>query len=323
MSQSEKVTPYRRKPTTSPKVSPPSGAASSDSSGALVFGCGYLGKSVAESLLASGTRVWATTRSREKAALLSETGIEPVLADWCEPATLRDLPRVERVLVAVSYDRTSSRSRWQSQVGGLTNLLDKLHPTTQICYISTTGVYHQTDGSWIDESSPTSPQRAGGKAHLEAEACLASASASGQRTILRLSGIYGPGRVPRAADVIAGKPIASMQEGYLNLIHVQDATRAVIQSWNSQPHSLYLVSDDEPVRRGDFYGEIAKQTNSPEPQFVIPESGSPKSARSESNKRIRNSRMKSNLIPTLRFPSYREGLAQTLAAITSETKPAN
>ncbi|MCP4891671.1 MAG: SDR family NAD(P)-dependent oxidoreductase, partial [Planctomycetaceae bacterium] len=102
-----------------------------------------------------------------------------------------------------------------------------------------------------------------------------------------------------------------------------DAAHAVIESWNTQPHSLYLVSDDQPVRRGDFYGEIAKQTKSPEPQFVIPESDSPKSARSESNKRIRNSRMKSDLIPTLRFPSYREGLAQTLAAATLDTKPTN
>lgn len=321
MSQSEKVTPYRTKPTTSSKVSPPSGTANSDSSGALVFGCGYLGKSVAESLLSSGTRVWASTRSQQKAQQLGEAGMEAVIADWCEPSTLRNLPQVSRVLVAVSYDRTSPLPRRQSQVGGLANLLEALHPTTHICYISTTGVYHQTDGGWIDESSPTHPQRAGGQVHLEAEACLESARPAAARTILRLSGIYGPGRVPRAADVIAGRPIPSMEEGYLNLIHVQDAACAVIQSWNDRPHSLYLVSDDQPVRRGDFYREIAKQTKSPEPQFVIPESGSPKSARSESNKRIRNLRMKSDLLSVLRFPSYREGLAQTLAATSLDANP--
>jgi nucleoside-diphosphate-sugar epimerase len=114
------------------------------------------------------------------------------------------------------------------------------------------------------------------------------------------------------ADVTAGRPIASFEDGFLNLIHVSDAATAVIQSWNQHSHPLYLVSDDQPVRRGEFYREIARQTGSPEPQFVPPRSESAKSARSDSNKRIRNTRMKSDLIPHLRYPTYREGLADVL-----------
>lgn len=276
-----------------------------------MFGCGYLGIRVAESLVFSGIRVWATTRNPDKADRLSQMGITPVLADWCEPTTLGKLPQVGRLLVSVSYDRGGGRTRSESQLGGLSNLMDVLPPSTRVCYISTTGVYHQTDGSWVDESSETRPTREGGQIHLDAEKRLLATRPSGS-VVLRLAGIYGPGRVPRAADVMAGRPIASREDGFLNLIHVEDAATAAIQSWHDPSHPLYLISDDHPVRRGDFYREIASQTNSPEPTFVAPGDGSSKSARSDSNKRVRNRRMKADLLPELRYPTYREGLTDVL-----------
>jgi len=277
----------------------------------LVFGCGYLGIRVAESLVFSGNRVWATTRNPEKAERLSGAGMTPVMADWCDPMTLGKLPQVGRVLVSVSYDRGGTRSRRESQLGGLSNLMAVLHPSTRVCYISTTGVYHQGDGSWVDESSEADPTREGGQIHLEAEKLLRSTRPSGS-VVLRLAGIYGPGRVPRAADVLAGRPIASREDGFLNLIHVEDAAAAAIQSWVAPSHPLYLISDDHPVRRGDCYREIAAQTGSPEPTFVAPADGSSKSARSDSNKRVRNVRMKAELLRELRYPTYREGLADVL-----------
>lgn len=280
----------------------------------LIFGCGYLGKRVAESLVFSGQRVWATTRDAAKAQQLSQAGIEPLISDWCDPTTLGNLPRVNRLLVAVSYDRSSGRSRRDSQVGGLTNLLQTLGRDTHICYISTTGVYHQTDGSWVDESSPAEPTREGGRIHLEAEQRLQTIHAEGRSTVLRLAGIYGPDRVPRAADVVAGRPIETQEDGFLNLIHVEDAARAVIQSWSHAGHRLYLVSDDEPVQRGEFYHEVARQTGSSEPMFVAPTGSTSRSARSSGSKRIRNDRMKSELIKTLRYPTYREGLRDVLGS---------
>jgi nucleoside-diphosphate-sugar epimerase len=307
------VLPHLRKPTTFPEVSPPSGVGGSDAAGVLVFGGGYLGSRVAESLAFSENRVWVTTRSSQKALQFSRRGWEPIVADWCDPSTLGGMPRAGRVLIAVSYDRSSSASRQDALLGGLANLLRVLSPTARVCYISTTGVYHQTSGEWVDETSPTEPTREGGVVHLQAEQCLNAAIPAERRTVLRLSGIYGPGRVPRAADVIAGRPIASHEEGFLNLIHVDDAVRAVIESWRQESHSLYLVSDDHPVRRGDFYREIARQTDAPEPQFITPPPDSSQASRSESNKRVRNVRMKSHLLPELCFPSYREGLSNVLS----------
>lgn len=274
----------------------------------LVFGCGYLGFRVAQKLKILDNRVWGVTRSESKANQFREQGIIPVIADWTDTQSLRDLPSVDQILVAVSYDRNSQISRHDSQVGGLANLLANLSPTVNVCYISTTGVYHQTDGDWVDEYSPCEPEQAGGQVHLAAEQLLRDMRPESQSTVLRLSGIYGPGRIPRVADVLAGRPIASPQHGYLNLIHVDDAVDAVISAWENAREQLYLVSDDRPVVRGDFYRQIARKFNAPEPSFVEPPEDAPVKMRSSSNKRIANRRMKRDLIQNLKFPTFLEGL---------------
>ena len=311
---------------------------SSDHSDVLVIGCGYLGSKVAHLAGKGGAdhqtnRVFTTTRSSEKAAYFESLSWIPVLLDWTDQRSVSSLKRQLgsdtqcnlRVLISVSYDRRSDRSRYESQVGGLSNLLAVLPDDARICYISTTGVYHQTDGVWVDETSPTRPDREGGKVHLAAESLIRRKRATSPAMILRLSGIYGPDRVPRSADVISGRPIASPKNGFLNLIHVDDAAMAVFASWsrmsiqqrgdsNNKRH-LYVVSDDHPVIRGDFYREIARQAKVSPPKFVDPEHDAPVRMRSNSNKRVWNRRMKADLLPDLKFPSYRDGLANVLESI--------
>jgi nucleoside-diphosphate-sugar epimerase len=114
------------------------------------------------------------------------------------------------------------------------------------------------------------------------------------------------------ADVIAGNVIRSPRAGYLNLIHVADAVRAVLASWQNPGQRLYVVADDHPVVRGDFYADIARRCQAPPPQFVDPPANAPVTIRSSSNKRIWNRRFKRDLIPKLNYPSYREGLADVL-----------
>jgi nucleoside-diphosphate-sugar epimerase len=286
----------------------------SDAGPILVFGCGYLGQRVAEKTVFYQQKVWATTRSPSKADRLRALGIEPLVADWTDKEALCGLPPVERILIAVSYDPRGGHNRHDSQIGGLRNLLEKVSPQAHLCYISTTGVYHQTDGNWVDEDSPTQPRREGGKVHLMAEQLISELRPDSPWTILRLAGIYGPGRVPRIADVIAGRPIASPPEGFLNLIHVEDAAEAVIAAWSRAQRRLYVVADDSPVVRGDFYREIARRCNAPPPRFVEPDADAPARQRAESNKRIRNQRFKRDLIPELRFPTYREGLTSVMDA---------
>ena len=159
------------------------------------------------------------------------------------------------------------------------------------------------------------PTRDGGKAHLRAEKLLPEKLGPTGYRILRLSGIYGPDRVPRAADVIAGRPIASPADGYLNLIHVDDAASAVMAAWRlkaGQGHPTYVISDDSPVIRRQFYQQIADQCGAVSPTFVEPGSDSAVRFRSETNKKVRNRRMKEDLAFTLQFPTYQQGLADVL-----------
>jgi len=282
------------------------------SSDTLVFGCGYLGICVARKLKSVGIRVWGVTRSETRASLLKGQGIFPIVADWTDRRTLCQLPNVGRILIAVSHDRDSRYDRYESKVAGLRNLLQQTSPEANLCYVSTTGVYHQTDGSWVDEASTCRPTRPGGQAHFAAEAFLHRVRPGRPGTILRLAGVYGPGRIPRVADVLAGRPIASPQNGFLNLIHVDDAADAVISTWSNSQRRLYVVSDDRPIVRREFYREIAKRYGAPEPQFVNPPTDAPVKMRSSSNKRIWNRKMKRDLVPKLRYPTFIEGIDATL-----------
>lgn len=282
----------------------------------LVVGCGYLGHRVAITALKAGAKVHATTRSESRAKRFAAEGLAPLVLNWNHASSLKGAADVigsaSRILVAVSYDSSGDLGRYESQVGGLRNLLAVTSPDTDVCYISTTGVYHQNGGVWVDENSPAKPKREGGRAHLDAESLLHRHRPHSPWSILRLSGIYGPGRVPRAADVIAGRPIRSPQHGFLNLIHVDDAVTAVLASWQNPCERLYVVSDDRPSPRGDFYREIAKQCRVTAPRFEAPDPNAPVAMRSDSNKRIWNRKLKRDLVPRLQYPSYREGLADVL-----------
>ena len=280
----------------------------------LVFGCGYLGSRVAAGAVNSGHQVWASTRDVAKGASLRKLGVEPIFADWTDQRTLTDLPEVDWVLISVSHDPRSKVDRFAGQVCGLANLLRVLSPECSICYISTTGVYHQANGRWVDERSPTHPTRAGARMHLMGENLLHRLRPRSRWSILRLAGIYGPGRIPRIADVRAGRPIPASPDSYLNLIRVEDAADAVLASWSRSTERLYVVSDDCPVLRRDYYRFIADACGSPEPTFCKPalaKAGSER-IRSDSNKRVWNRRMKRDLLPRLRYPSYREGLSELL-----------
>ncbi len=285
----------------------------SDQTDVLIVGCGYLGQLVAlrRRKSAPDSRVAVTTRSHQKAAALAREGFEPVVLDWTDRRTLPSLSAFSRVLVAIAYDPRSGRSREESQVGGLANLLERLGADTHVVYISTTGVYHQQDGSWVDECSPARPAMPGGQAHLRAESLLRRTLPT-SHTILRLAGIYGPGRVPLARQIAAGKPIDAGAEGYLNLIHVEDAATVVLQAWTVGPatldhgSSLFAIADDLPVLRRAFYAEVAKRLCVPTPAFVA--AAGTLSARSASNKRIWNKRMHRELVPRLQYPDYRAGL---------------
>ncbi len=285
----------------------------------LIFGCGYLGLRVARLWRAAGERVIAVTRSAERAGQFAAAGIEPLVADIVASAQLPLPQDVRMVLLAVGYDRAAGRSIHEVYVGGLARVIGRLPQAVgKVIYISSTSVYGQVTGGEVDEDSPCDPIRAGGKACLAAERLLAASRFSQQAIVLRLAGLYGPGRIPRASDLAAGRPIDAPAEGWLNLIHVDDAARIVLAAEEKAvPPRTYVVSDGQPVERGAYYAELARLLQAPPPSFVAPSADSPAAARATSDKRVNPRRMFRELAPRLAYPSYREGLA----AIVSSFKP--
>ena len=276
----------------------------------LIVGCGYLGLRVARRWLAGGHRVIATVRAADRAAQIAAEGIEPRIADVTRRETLLGLPTAETVLYAVGYDRRGSASRWQVQVDGLRSVLDALPDQTgRIVYISSTGVYGETEGAWVDESTPCRPLREAGRALLAAEDVLARHPLASRSIVLRLAGLYGPDRLPKIADLRAGRPLAVSGRGRLNLIHVEDATGVVLAAAErANPPRTYVVSDGTPVGRREFYRHLASRLGLPAPTFVEPSPEDLAAQRGGGDKRASNARMLAELGVKLVYPSYREGL---------------
>jgi nucleoside-diphosphate-sugar epimerase len=275
----------------------------------FIVGHGFVGRRVAKLALNQGHPVWASTRHTDGFAKIATSGAQPIRIDVTDRRTLQNLPKVQRVLVSVAFDPKSKQDRDQVHVDGLKNLLEALRhssedgPLPHVCLISTTGVYHQSGHVWVDERSPARPTRDGGKSHLRGEALLRRAWPSDRQTILRLAGIYGPGRMPRLADIIAGRPIPAEPDSYLNLIHVDDAAASVIAAWDRSATGLFCISDGHPVLRRTYYEHLARSVKVEHIHFVTPTENTNDRARSESSKRIDNRKMRRELLSHLKYPS--------------------
>jgi len=286
----------------------------------LVFGAGYLGERVAALWRDAGRVVHVVTRSAARAEQLSAAGFHPHVADVTEPETLVDLPDAGTVLFAVGFDRTSGRSIGEVYAGGLANVLAALGDRPRrFIYISSTGVYGPGDGGRVDEETPCHPDRDGGRACLAAEQALRQSPLGERSIILRLAGIYGPGRIPRSADLLAGKPLSTWPDTHLNLIHVDDGARIVLLAEQATAPRTYLVCDGHPVLRRDYFGELARLLGAPPPNFAPPSSDAPPE-RGSSDRQASNARLLRELRPTFLYPSYREGLAAILAGQTTSQR---
>ena len=136
----------------------------------VIVGCGYLGRRVAERWHAEGRRVVCLTRSPETAAEFERRGWEAVVGDVTDAASLAALPTPEVVLHAVGFDRGGDASRSEVAAAGTANVLaSPAGRAGRYIYISTTGVYAQSDGEWVDESSDAEPDGESGRANLAAE----------------------------------------------------------------------------------------------------------------------------------------------------------
>lgn len=274
----------------------------------FVIGCGYLGRRAAGLWTARGERVAALTRRNSDA--LRATGLEPVVGDVTEPSSLSALPPAETVLYAVGLDRAAGKPMRDVYVRGLENVLRALPRIGRFVYVSSTSVYGQTAGEWVNESAPTEPVEESGKIVLEAEQLLRATRPDA--IILRFAGIYGPNRLLRKQPILKGEPLVGDAEKWLNLIHVADGATAVLAATErGAPGSTYNIADGGPVSRREFYSLLARVLNAPDAQFE--QRAEPGAA----NRRIDASKARAELNWSPQFAHANTGLPAAVADSTN------
>lgn len=284
----------------------------------LVVGCGYLGERVARRWLDRGDRVVAVTRSPARAEVLAAAGIEPLILDvtaespgWEQLFGKRG-PGVATIFWAVGFDRSGGASYHDVHVAGLRKLLDAAAiggSRPRIVFSSSTGVWGDERGGIVAEATPPDPSREAGRVLVAAEHLLATHPV-GPGTVLRFAGLYGPGRLPRLADLRAGRPIATDPDSWLNLVHVDDAALVVVAVADaSAPRPLYVVSDGTPVRRREWYGRLADLAAAPPPAW---DESAPRSRGGD--KRIDSSLVWADLGIGPAYPDALAALPQLVAA---------
>jgi len=270
----------------------------------LIAGCGDVGTALGVRLRDDGHEVWGL---RRRAANLPDA-ILPVAADLAAPSGLDALPRdIEIVYYAAAADGRSDQAYRAAYVDGVRHLQEALcsqaRPPRRFIFVSSTGVYGQRDGSWVDEDSRTEPAGFSGRRLLEGEALALGAAGGG--VVVRFGGIYGPGRDRLIRLVRDGAPC---REGlYTNRIHRDDCAGALAHLLAvEEPASVYLGVDDEPAAQCEVMTWLAERLG------VAPPSRAPGGDRpSRGNKRCRNRRLRASGYRFL-YPSYREGYSALL-----------
>jgi nucleoside-diphosphate-sugar epimerase len=270
----------------------------------LVAGCGYVGSKLAEDLVAAGHRVHGLRRDVSKLP----PGVRPVAADLDDPASLRSaVPRdVDKVVYAAGAGGREPEAYRDAYVRGPRRLAEALGdaPMTRFVLVTSTAVYGQDGGEWVDETSETSPTSFTGEILREGEQALLDGPLPG--VVLRLSGIYGPGRTWMVRKVFHGEarvepPGHQGPPRYGNRIHRDDCAGALAHLLTLEdPEPVYVGVDDAPDPLAEVYAFLAERLG-----VEVPPPGEVGRGRG-GNKRCSNARLKASGY-ALRIPSYREG----------------
>ncbi|MFN3145117.1 MAG: SDR family oxidoreductase [Paracoccaceae bacterium] len=275
----------------------------------LSFGHGYSARALSRLLLPQGWRIIGTTRSADKAAALRAEGIEPLIfpGDDIAPA----LADATHVLTSAAPDEAGDPvlAHLRGALAGASHL-------QWVGYLSTTGVYGDHAGDWVDEDTPLTPATKRGMARVTAEAEWQALGLP--LHIFRLAGIYGPGRGP-FAKVRNGTARRIVKPGQVfSRIHVDDIAQVLAASIaRPDPGAVYNVCDDDPAPPEDVIAHAAELLGVPVPPAIpFDQAEMTPMARSfyAESKKVRNDRIKRDLGIELIYPGYRDGLRALLAS---------
>lgn len=273
----------------------------------LVAGAGWLGSAIARSLLASGHRVIAIRRALGPLAALEAAGAVPLAVDLAEPGASRRIPAGVDAIVACQSSGADTvdgyRAAYVLANRALLEAAERLRVGAFV-YTGSTGVFGQRDGSDVSEGTPPAPSGPTGEVLVEAEeAVLAAARLGIPARIVRLSGLYGPGRTGILERVRAGRlALGPGDDAWMNFCHLEDAVafvRAALE--RGETGGVYHGSDAAPARRREVVEWIAARLGIPAPTATATAQGP--------NRRILSVWTRAALGVELGHPSFREGLA--------------
>jgi nucleoside-diphosphate-sugar epimerase len=271
----------------------------------LISGCGDLGTEAGLLLAAQGHEVYGLRRD----PTVLPPQIRPVPGDLTTDEGLEQVPDGVELLVHTPTAGGRDPERYAAVYrDGLERLLERLStrgaPLRRALFVSSTTVYGDAGGGWVDEDTPTDPASATGEQIVAAEQVLLSADV--EPVVLRLAGIYGPGRTRQIDKVRSGEAVLPTEPRHANRIHRDDAARAVAHLLTRpEVDPIYLGVDHAPVDLGEVLTFLALELGVPQP----PAGDAPSRA---GDKRCRNDRLVGSGF-TFTYPTYREGYRAVLA----------
>jgi nucleoside-diphosphate-sugar epimerase len=272
----------------------------------LIVGCGFVGLPLAQSFASSGWKTQAITASKASAASLQRESFAVHAIDIAEATQFEDLP--ERIFDVVIHCASSGRggAAAYSRVffNGVQNLMAHLE-YRRLIFTSSTSVYAQTDGSWVDETARAEPVRETGQILRKTEELVMGTGGA----VARLGGLYGPGRCAPLEKLLQGKAIIQEDGSRLmNTLHQLDAAGALHFLADSEGNGLFNVVDNQPVTEMEWFQFVCHRLHKP-----LPPTG-PRDLnrkRGWTNKRVSNQKLRSlgwNPI----YPTFKEGMIQML-----------
>ncbi len=273
----------------------------------LIAGCGYLGQAVADLFVAGGWEAEGWTKSAESAQQLSTKPFPIRAVDISDEDQVRSRKGDFDAVIHCASTRGGDVDFYRRvYLGGVRNLLKQFRDS-RILFISSTSVYAQTDGDWVTEESAAEPKHEAGKILRDTERLILGNGG----IVVRLGGIYGPGRSALLKKFLSGEAMLDPQnERFVNQIHRDDAAAAIqfLLKRQESVGEVYNLVDNEPISQSECYRWLAAKLNRP-----VPPTGrsTSKRKRGESNKRVSNAKVRAiGWVP--RYPSFAEGMERSV-----------
>jgi nucleoside-diphosphate-sugar epimerase len=276
----------------------------------LIVGCGFVGRATADLFHCAGWQVEGWTRSTESAAKLAAVPYPVRAVDISSADSVAaHNPTVDAVVDCVSSRGGGAEEYRRLYLDGTRNLLDHFD-AARFVFTSSTSVYAQTDGSWVDETSPAEPQAETGRVLRETEDLVLARGG----IVARLAGIYGPGRSYMVERFLSGDAITDADsDRHINLVHRDDVASALlvlVTSATLAAPRIFDVVDDQPMPLRDCYAWLAKKFNRP-----LPTSASPAEPRKRgtTNKRVSNRKLRALGWSPL-YPNFADAMEKSILA---------